>query len=319
MDKKRLNLRKVAMIFACLAVTAVFTSCDKPNNEQKSSEKQITAFVFTTPAATGVINETAKTIAVKVPAGTTLTDLVPTITVSEKASVNPLSGVAQNFTNPATYTVTAEDGSTAVYTVTVSLLPTPDPLVDEGVIINGIKWATRNVNAPGTFANYSHDLGMHYQWNRAIGWYNNGDVFNQDMVNHLGGRTWDKSIPGGSSWTNNVCPPGWRIPTINEFQSLIDAGSEYVLLNGIYGRYFGSGNAKIFLPFAGVCWNDDGSLGYVGYVGLETGHCFYWSSMPYEHPSYPGQLASYMDITETFALVSQGWRSFGCCVRCVAQ
>ncbi|MDR2205025.1 MAG: DUF5018 domain-containing protein [Flavobacteriaceae bacterium] len=96
-----------------------------------SSAKQITAFSFVNPPATGIINETAKTIAVEVPFGTNVTALVPTISVSPGATVSPASGVAQNFSNPVLYTVTAADNSTATYTVTVNLTGsggTPTPL-----------------------------------------------------------------------------------------------------------------------------------------------------------------------------------------------
>ncbi len=88
-----------------------------------SAAKTITTFAFNglTPAVTGTINETAKTIALIVPASTNRTALIPTITISDKATVDPASGTAKDFTNPVTYTVTAEDGSTAVYTVTISL------------------------------------------------------------------------------------------------------------------------------------------------------------------------------------------------------
>lgn len=34
---------------------------------------------------------------------------------------------------------------------------------DEGVEINGLIWATRNVDAPGTFAKNPEDYGMYYQ------------------------------------------------------------------------------------------------------------------------------------------------------------
>ncbi len=88
-----------------------------------SSAKAITAFSFSalSPAVNGTINEAAKTIALIVPASTNRTALVPTITISEKAIVDPASGAAKDFTNPVIYTVTAEDGSTVTYTVTVSL------------------------------------------------------------------------------------------------------------------------------------------------------------------------------------------------------
>lgn len=49
-----------------------------------------------------------------------LAALVPTIKVSDKATVSPASGVAQDFSKPVTYTVTSEDGIvTATYTVSV--------------------------------------------------------------------------------------------------------------------------------------------------------------------------------------------------------
>lgn len=59
------------------------------------------------------------------PYGSNLASLSPTLVVSPLASVSPVSGATQNFTNPVTYTVTAEDGSTRVYTVTGSVGPPP--------------------------------------------------------------------------------------------------------------------------------------------------------------------------------------------------
>ena len=118
MTKKSFNWRNVVKRVAILAVVAfsVFaTSCDK----KETDNKQIIAFSFATPPAEGVIDQKAKTVSVQVPESTDVTALVPTITVSENATVSPASGVAQDFTNPVIYTVTAEDGSTADYIVTV--------------------------------------------------------------------------------------------------------------------------------------------------------------------------------------------------------
>ena len=64
----------------------------------------------TSPVVYGNIN--GNNISVTVPAGTDLSSLVPTITISDHATVEPASGVAQNFTNPVTYRVTA--GTAAV-------------------------------------------------------------------------------------------------------------------------------------------------------------------------------------------------------------
>ena len=113
MNKKVFSLRNVAVIFACLAIVTMFSSC------KKDDAKQITAFGFTSPSAMGVINEATKTIVVNVPAGTDITALIPTIVVSAKASVSPAAGVVQNFSVPVMYTVTAEDNSTVAYVVTV--------------------------------------------------------------------------------------------------------------------------------------------------------------------------------------------------------
>jgi len=87
-----------------------------------TTEKDIISFKFESldPDANGIVNPSAHTIAVEVPAGTDVTALVPTITLSTNATVSPLSGVANNFTAPATYTVTAQDGSTQDWVVTVT-------------------------------------------------------------------------------------------------------------------------------------------------------------------------------------------------------
>jgi len=91
------------------------------SEEDPSDAKQILSFVFAelTPEVYGEIDQSNFTIDLAVPTGTDVTDLVPTISVSEFATVSPESGVAQDFTDPVIYTVTAQDGTTRDYTVTV--------------------------------------------------------------------------------------------------------------------------------------------------------------------------------------------------------
>ncbi len=86
-----------------------------------SGEKAITEFVV--ESVTGTIDEAAKTITLVVPNGTDLTSLSPAITISAFATVNPASGADQDFTNPVVYTVTAEDGTSVGYTVTITMEP----------------------------------------------------------------------------------------------------------------------------------------------------------------------------------------------------
>ncbi|MFK7922749.1 MAG: DUF5018 domain-containing protein [Bacteroidia bacterium] len=81
-----------------------------------SSAKVISSFSISGENAS--INESDKTISLTIIADD-FTALVPTIAISDKASVSPASEIAQDFTNPVSYTVTAEDGSTTTYSATV--------------------------------------------------------------------------------------------------------------------------------------------------------------------------------------------------------
>ncbi|MFH1830609.1 MAG: Ig-like domain-containing protein [Pseudomonadota bacterium] len=92
-------------------VTNVSVSC-----AALSDSKDITSFVI--GSSVGVITGTG--IAVTVPYGTDVTLLTPII-VHTGTTLNPVSGVAQNFTTPVDYTVTAANGSTKTYTVTVTV------------------------------------------------------------------------------------------------------------------------------------------------------------------------------------------------------
>ena len=117
-----------------------------------------------------------------------------------------------------------------------------DPSVnDEGVVINGIRWATRNVDAPGTFAASPESAGMLFQWNRRRGWDATGNV-----------RGWNATGATDRTWSasNDPCPPGWRVPTENELFSLATANVG-ATLNGVSGRLFGTAPNQIFLPAVG--------------------------------------------------------------------
>ena len=96
-----------------------------------ADSKAITVFDFNglVPAVIGTVDEVAKTVALTVPFGTVVAALVPTIT-HDGSSVAPLSGAVQDFTAPATYTVTAADSSTQDYVVTVAEVTCPDGTCD---------------------------------------------------------------------------------------------------------------------------------------------------------------------------------------------
>ena len=168
------------------------------------------------------------------------------------------------------------------------------------VLINGVKWATRNVDAPGTFTVNPEDAGMFYQWNRSTGWAATGSV-----------TGWDSSTPTCTTWetANNVCPVGYRVPTNTEIQSLVNSGSRWTTQNGVTGRVFGSGDNTIFLPAAGYRYFSSGSLINKGWNG------YYWSSTQYASGSAYG-----LTFNSDDAYRFTGWdKAFGLSCRCVAE
>ncbi|MFQ5571722.1 MAG: hypothetical protein ACE5G0_18735, partial [Rhodothermales bacterium] len=95
--------------------------------EVLSSEKDIITFSFPEETGAATINAIARTVDIEVANGTDVTNLIATFTLSAGASAT-ISGTAQasgvtanDFTNPITYTITAEDSSTSDWTVTVTV------------------------------------------------------------------------------------------------------------------------------------------------------------------------------------------------------
>jgi len=180
------------------------------------------------------------------------------------------------------------------------------PNTSSGVEINGVVWAACNVNTPGTFASKPEDAGMFYQWNRNIGWSSSNP-----LENNTGGTQWNNSIPAGNTWTseNNVCPAGWRLPNLNEHESLLNSGSFWGTLNGVNGRFFGNDEKRIFLPAAGYRYNTSGTLDDdVGYIG------FYWSNT-----EISSENAYHILFGMNSAYINSLSRAYGFSVRCVKE
>jgi len=159
---------------------------------------------------------------------------------------------------------------------------------DKGVIINGVSWATRNVDNPGTFAVVSEDAGMFYQWNRLKAW-SATEPGEYIAIGEIGG--WDNSISESKEWekANSPCPTGWRLPTLDEINSLFaeNVSNIWTTQNGVQGRLFVDKltNESMFLPAVGNRRYDDGSLAYVGtkgnYLCSEAGNGNYVCTMSF--------------------------------------
>ena len=172
----------------------------------------------------------------------------------------------------------------------------------ECVMINGVCWATRNVDEPGTFAANPEDAGKFYQWNRKTAWAATGAV-----------TGWDNSTPAGTTWekSNDPSPTGWRVPTLVEIETLFNpdkVSRAWTTLNGINGNIFTdkTTGASIFLPAVGYRNYYTGTLYEVGTYG------WYWSSTQNFNNAY------YL-LSSSNAVVSSYNRSYGLSVRCVAE
>jgi alpha-galactosidase len=85
-----------------------------------SAARDILTFDFPGMPATTI---TGTNISISVPYGTDVSTLAPVYTLSPLATCAPVSGTVGDFTSSQIYTVTAQDGSTRAYTVTVSAGP----------------------------------------------------------------------------------------------------------------------------------------------------------------------------------------------------
>ena len=109
---------------------------------------------------------------------------------------------------------------------------------NEGVVINGVRWATHNVGRRSRrFARNPESAGGFFTFEEA----------------------------------QNACPCGWRLPTREELQLLVETDRGWITRNGVNGRLFGTTPNDLFLPAAGFR-STDGALNRVGALGD------YWSS-----------------------------------------
>ena len=180
----------------------------------------------------------------------------------------------------------------------------------KGVLINGVEWAKTNIDKPNTFATNPESYGMFYQWGRKTAWSENDPLKDSN-----GGTMWNTTHYEGTTWTaeNDPSPAGWRLPTKEELQSLLDqtkVTSVWTTQNGVNGRKFTdkTTGANIFLPAAGWRSFSNGTLVNRGSNG------FYWSSTV-NNASY----AYYMSIDSTAQYTDTTIKSYGFSVRCVAK
>ena len=183
----------------------------------------------------------------------------------DKAIVDPVTGLVTGISPGfATIRATSQDARGVWAEKTIAVISG----IEEGVEINGVMWATRNVDAVGTFAASQESSGMFYQWNRKVAWPTTGNVVG-----------WDVTFPGGTTWspTNDPSPAGWRVPTKAELEKLLDVtkvDGQPAIVGGVVGRRYTdiATQKSIFLPTTGFR-GENGAMD--GVLGI-----YYWSANP---------------------------------------
>lgn len=145
---------------------------------------------------------------------------------------------------------------------------------ESGVVINGVKWATCNIDDTRSFAASPESRGKLFQWSRETAWTaESGEI----------GKAWQTFPDDQKEWTlNNPFPAGWRAPNAKEWERLLDKSkvkAEWTKQNGVDGMKFidiDSGNS-IFLPAVGErdalkgTFKNGGTVGnYWGYTKVKN-------------------------------------------------
>lgn len=181
---------------------------------------------------------------------------------------------------------------------------------------SGRCWLDRNLGATqvATSSTDTNAYGDLYQWGRGTDGHQlrtsgtTTTLSNSDTPGHSNfiisssGANWDWRSPKNDFlWQalliNNPCPPGWRIPTIAEWNTERQSwGSDNAA--GAYA-------SPLKLPVAGSRSGNVGSLGGAGVYG------YYWSNTV-SHTN-----SRFMGVYSSFAGPSAGFRSDGRSVRCI--
>ncbi|MDR0333278.1 MAG: trypsin-like serine protease [Dysgonamonadaceae bacterium] len=205
--------------------------------------------------------------------------------------------------------VGTNQNSPSIFTRVSSIVDWIVPHIEEGVVINGTRWATRNVDMPGTFAANPQNYGRFYQYGTRLGvtqhWPNSGAVISAAWWSWVDRAAWAVS--------NHPCPAGWQLPSEQEFRDL-GAGTWHANWNGtgVAGLTFGTEPNALFLPAAGWCcdWRD-------ALVPAGTGGS-YWSRTHVPGSRDPVDQIHF-DVGKYGASLSDSNRAFGLSLRCVAR
>lgn len=176
----------------------------------------------------------------------------------------------------------------------------------------GVIWAETNVDLPYTFADQK-SIGKFYQWNRKIAWESTGTV-----------TGWPSTGAEGFFWeeTNDPCPQGWRVPTRDELQALINStGRSWRIVSVDYdypGVWFAptqeeANDATFENPGNGLFFPAGGRRDATGTLTDAGFNSYYWAS----DVNPLGATTEIMSVASGTYIIFPVERTLGCLIRCV--
>ncbi len=198
-------------------------------------------------------------------------EVIEILNVSTVAKVKAINTGSESLTVTVSYLKNGEWRSSRAIPRQVTIQKhNSNATDDEGVTINGIKWATRNVGISGSFVAKPEDAGLYYRWNSKVDW--DGSYFSLNTITPWSASRDSSLYPLAWEDINDPCPKGWRMPTQEELQSLFSVGKKWQSRTGINGCWFFEGDNLLFLPAAGYRYERDGKVYLEGVNGA------YWSN-----------------------------------------
>lgn len=240
---------------------------------ERSGAKDILAFSFTdfSPIIVAKIDPTTKAITATLPSTADLTKLKPTISISDKAFVTPVSGNVIDFSKPVNFMVTAEDGSSQSYVVT---------LVKEAPPVQAV--TIKSGNNPSTNVVYVIGSSTLYALNASTG----KEIWNYDNNGRI-------LFANSTIYDGNIVLVSKGVKFINastgvlngEIQETSHSYSSPVIVNNVL--YYGTGESGLLKAFdlktkkekwatSVVYWADASPTVYKGnvFIAVKNGSCF---------------------------------------------
>jgi hypothetical protein len=136
-------------VFTIILCVTGLLGCIKETYFGKSALKKISFFSLSQQSGSSQIYQDSLLIKVTVSAQADISQLyLDSVLLSSYASISPAPGQLTDFSAPVMYTVTAEDGTTAVYTVLVKK-DSPEPQINNAGFDDWYTPAGKNYQEPG--------------------------------------------------------------------------------------------------------------------------------------------------------------------------